>query len=219
MNKTTTDGKRFQNVDTKTNNCVFIKAMLEHPEELTQRIFSDSLESGIVKSKTILRLLPVLGTCKVNEEKLEKMAEEIFSDYFKRNPSTSFTYCIVYKIRCNNSINKEMIFSIVGRALRTLDVEIKVNFDNPDIVISVDVLQKICCLSILPEYFKFKKYNLHELGNNPSETPKEELPQSDALEVAKDETPREELSQNSDKLEEGSSQAPKEVDNQQETPE
>lgn len=41
----------------------------------------------------------------------------------------------------------------------------KVDLKNPQITVVVEVIKGLCCISILPDYFKLKKYNVHELTN------------------------------------------------------
>lgn len=41
--------------------------------------------------------------------------------------------------------------------------------DEPDLVIIVEIVQKACCLSVVKDYFEFRKYNLHEIVNKPTE--------------------------------------------------
>lgn len=41
----------------------------------------------------------------------------------------------------------------------------KADLKNPDIAVIVEVIRGICLLSIAPNYYKFKKYNLFEICN------------------------------------------------------
>lgn len=158
------ENRRFQNVTTKVKSVVFIKTTLSDPADLVQRIFDDTLESGLAQSRFILRLVPVLETCKAEEEKLNQMCEEQFSKYIEKHEcGEEVSYSTLYKIRCNNVINNQMIYACVNKALKKLRPKARVKYDNPDLVIHVNVMPKICCLSILKDYNKYKKYNLNEL--------------------------------------------------------
>ena len=121
-------------------------------------------QSQTSKSRFILKLFPVLGTCRANDEKIEKLAEEILPPFFTKSEK-QLTYCIVYKVRCNHTLSRDVILPLIGRVVHQIDPTIRVNFDNPDIVISVDVLQKVCCISVLTEFHKFRKYNVQEVAN------------------------------------------------------
>lgn len=47
----------------------------------------------------------------------------------------------------------------------------KVDLKNPKQTILLEVIKGLCCISLLPDYFKLKKYNIFEL----TQTKKEEL--------------------------------------------
>ena len=158
--------KRFQSVNTKAKSVIFIKTTLEEPMKLVEHIFNDTLKTGLAHSRFILRLVPVEGTCKAEEDKITQLCHEIFEVYFKDNfCSEELTFSTLYKIRFNNNLNRDIIYTCVNKALKTLKPMAKVDYDNPDIVINVDIIHNICCLGILRDYKKFKKYNLNELLN------------------------------------------------------
>lgn len=59
----------------------------------------------------------------------------------------------------------------------------KVDLKTPKITVVVEVIKGLCCISLLPDYFKFKKYNVHELvqvdkGTKDAET--QEKPNDDS---------------------------------------
>jgi len=155
------DGRRFQAVDTKTSNCIFIKTTLSHPDELVSHILNDVLDTGKTKARFILKIFPVLGTCRAVEDKIEKLVEELVADYFSDRPLG--TFATIYKVRCNN-LSRDVILPTVGRAVFKACPTSKVNLANPDYVISVDVLNRFACIGIMKDFSKLKKYNLQELA-------------------------------------------------------
>jgi len=42
----------------------------------------------------------------------------------------------------------------------------KADLKNPEIAVVVEIICGICLFSIAPNYYKFKKYNLHEICNS-----------------------------------------------------
>ena len=127
------------------------------------------MTSGISHSRFILRLVPVVGTCKAEVEKLTELCSQQLEKFFKDNEfEDEVTYSTIYKIRCNNLLNRDIIYTCVNKALKELKPNAKVDYDNPKIVINVNVLIKICCLSILTNFNKYKKYNINELLNTSS---------------------------------------------------
>ena len=157
------DERRFQAVDTKTSNCIFIKTTLDHPEELVTKLLSDVTDTGRTKARFILKIFPVLGTCRAVEDKIEKLVEELVSSYFADRPLG--TFAIIYKVRCNN-LSRDVILPAVGKAVYKVCPLSRVDLTNPDYVISVDVLTKFACISIMKDFNKLKKYNLQELAKS-----------------------------------------------------
>ena len=78
------------------------------------------------------------------------------------------TYEVLYKARCNTVMNKENVLDMVRQALLTLNskVHFKADLDNPDVCFNFELIKAICCVTILPEYFVYRKYNLVELGKH-----------------------------------------------------
>lgn len=61
----------------------------------------------------------------------------------------------------------------------------KADLKNPDIAVVVEIIKGFCLLSVAPEYYKYKRYNLLELCNIKADTPIFKEPESDALTSAK----------------------------------
>jgi len=155
------DERRFQALDTKTSNCLFIKTTLDHPDELVAKLLGDVFDTGTTKARYIVKMFPALGTCRAVEDKIEKLVEELVSSYFADRPLR--TFAILYKVRCN-SLSREVILSVAVRAVHKVCPLSKVDLTNPDYVISVDVLTTYACVSIMKDFYKFKKYNLQGLA-------------------------------------------------------
>ena len=153
--------RQFQAVDTKTSNCIFVKTTLDHPDELVTKLLTDVMDTGKAKARFILKIFPVLGTCRAVEDKIEKLVEELVSSYFAGRPLR--TFAIIYKVRCNN-LSRDVILPTVGKAVYKVCPLSKVDLTNPEYVISVDVLTKFACISIMKDFNRFKKYNLQELA-------------------------------------------------------
>ena len=48
--------------------------------------------------------------------------------------------------------------------MKDLSPNAKVEYKNPDLAIIFEIMKSHCCLSVLPQYYKYKKYNLGELA-------------------------------------------------------
>ena len=64
----------------------------------------------------------------------------------------------------NQNLFKEDVLKIVQETVK--DKNFRADLKNPDVCIVFEVLKSNCCLSILPNYYKLKKYNLIELAQS-----------------------------------------------------
>ena len=83
------------------------------------------------------------------------------------------TYCVIFKARLNNNFFKQDAIDIVGEVMKELCPGAKVEYKTPDLAVIFEVMKGHCCLSVLPNYYGYKKYNLIELACNVSEPKRE----------------------------------------------
>jgi len=166
--------RRFQQVESGANNCLFIKTTLHNPKLLVNSILDDIVSTKSQKARYILRMIPVIGTCKAFNENIEKLAEEKLSDIFKEG--TELTYCLLFKSRNNNNVLRDDMIKLIGSVVKNQPGKTSVDLKTPDICIVIEVIRNVCCLGIVEQYFKRKKYNLVELGksDNLADTKSEE---------------------------------------------
>ncbi|XP_067145198.1 THUMP domain-containing protein 1 [Centruroides vittatus] len=153
--------KRFQQLDTKVSNCLFIRTEVNDPSQLVYDIFEDIQKSQIQKTRCILRMLPILITCKAYLENIEKSVEALL-DKFKDN-STEQTFSIIVKIRHNNSIGREAIVASIYRQISQLRPTWKADLKFFKLAVVVEILHTVCCLGIAKDYLQFRKYNLAQI--------------------------------------------------------
>lgn len=175
--------RRFQSIDSGANNVIFIKTLNVEPEKLVHHILKDLYATKKKKTRVILRMLPVTGTCKAFPEDLKKYAETFFQPWFK--VPNKGTFQIVYKARNNNHMNRDEVIKDLAGIVGTLNPENKVDLTNPEYTIVVEIIKNICCLSVVKDYNLFRKYNLQEVVKSA----KEEKPQEPAGDETKDKTP------------------------------
>ena len=154
---------RFQNTDTKTKNLVFIRTLLPNPCELAHTIFTDIFDSQVQKARYALRMLPVAVTCKANINQITETAKSLFKLDFETAFGHGRKFTTVCKIRNNNSLSRTAVLPSLSRIIQEMNPLHTLCHDEPDLVIIVEVIRNICCLSVVKDYFKYKKYNLHEI--------------------------------------------------------
>lgn len=152
---------RFQNVSTNCKNILFIKVSESiDPFQLTQAIFEEIKETKKFLTKRVLRLIPVAVTCKYKLDAILKAFEQVI----EAEIAQECTFKIEAKIRNNNDITKTQIIQSVFEIVKQKRENWKVNFVAPELIINVDVLNKIGCISILKNYYHFKRYNPNEFS-------------------------------------------------------
>ncbi|KYN04007.1 PREDICTED: THUMP domain-containing protein 1 homolog [Cyphomyrmex costatus] len=155
--------RRFQVVDTGVKNMIFITSTLPNPLELVTKIVSKLDTTKEQCTRYLLRLLPIEVVCKAYMDNIKTKANKLFEKYFAQEPKT---FSIVFNRRSNNSIRRDEIIEDLADIILKKNPGNKTDLKNPDIAVIVEVIRGICLLSVAPNYYKFKKYNLLEICNN-----------------------------------------------------
>ncbi|XP_069342962.1 THUMP domain-containing protein 1 [Eulemur rufifrons] len=153
--------RRFQSVESGANNVVFIRTLGIEPEKLVHHILQDMYKTKKKKTRVILRMLPISGTCKAFLEDMKKYAETFLEPWFKA-PNKG-TFQIVYKSRNNSHMNREEVIKELAGIVGSLNPENKVDLTNPQYTVVVEIIKAVCCLSVVKDYTLFRKYNLQEV--------------------------------------------------------
>ncbi|XP_060910784.1 THUMP domain-containing protein 1 [Labrus mixtus] len=163
--------RRFQAFESGANNVIFIRTLNLESDKLVHHILSDLHSTKKKKSRVILRMLPVTGTCKAFQEDIVKYLGTYLEPWFK-TPNCA-TYQIAFKAR-NSSHNKrdEIIKSVAG-LVGKLNPKNKVDLTNPELTIIVEVIRAVCCISVVKDYTLYRKYNVQEVVKE--DTPKPDV--------------------------------------------
>jgi len=153
--------RRFQQVESGANNCVFIKTSIDAPGKLVEAIVNDLNETKVQKCRFILRMLPILGTCKAYEKNIEELAQSVVPSFVKDDDDR--TFCVLFKTRNTNQVSREDVFRVIGGVMRSLDGEWRVDLTSPGVCVVVEVIRTICCIGVVRHFYDRKKYNLVEL--------------------------------------------------------
>lgn len=161
---------RFQAIDSGAANCIFIKTTIPNPVELGVRIVRDLNQTKDQKTRHLLRLVPIEIVCKASLDDIVAAAGKIFDKHFLGGEGKTFS--IIYNKRYNNSIKRDEIIDKLADLVTLKNCKNKVNLKNPEVSVIVEIIKGLCCLSVVEEYVKLKKYNLIEIANGGA--PKEE---------------------------------------------
>ncbi|XP_069762368.1 THUMP domain-containing protein 1 isoform X2 [Narcine bancroftii] len=152
---------RFQALDSGANNVVFIKTHNIEPDKLVHHILKDLHTTKKKKTRAILRMLPVSGSCKAFMEEIPKYFETFLEPWFKVPKKATFQ--IVYKARNNNHMSRDDVIKALAGVVVNLNAENKVDLRNPEYTIIVEIIKGVCCVSVVRDYILFRKYNLQEV--------------------------------------------------------
>ncbi|XP_058462401.1 THUMP domain-containing protein 1 homolog [Malaya genurostris] len=176
---------RFESVETGAKNCCFITTVLNDPKELALKIVRDLTESKKLKSRNILRLMPIEVVTKANLKDIIDAAGGLFDRYFLKEPKT---FAIVFNRRYNNSIDRDGVINELAGLISAKNIGNKANLKHPELAVIVEIIKGLCLISVVPEYYEFRKYNLVEICSQKEEQTKETTEQTQ--ETAPDQDPK-----------------------------
>ncbi|RXN31762.1 THUMP domain-containing 1 [Labeo rohita] len=159
-----THQQRFSAVESGANNVVFIRT--HGVEQLVHHILSDLHQTKKRKSRVILRMLPVSGTCKAFPEEMEKFLSVFLERWFKE--PLRATYQICFKARNSSHNKRDDVIKAVAGLVGKLNPLNKVDLTNPELTIIIEIIKTVCCVSVVKDYTLFRKYNLQEVAKEPT---------------------------------------------------
>lgn len=149
--------KRFQQIESGAKNFLFIKTILDDPVKLAQTIVSELKSDGSQQSRFLIRLVPIEVTCKAYVKDITVAFMPLAEKYFKDNPTT---FSVVYNHRNNNSVNRDEVIQAVAEQVFQVNSNNKVDLKIPNISIVIEVIKGIALIGVVPDFIKYKKYNL-----------------------------------------------------------
>ncbi|XP_025190748.1 THUMP domain-containing protein 1 [Melanaphis sacchari] len=157
--------KKFTPSATGVGQCLFISTTVEDPCDLVYKILEDIEKTKVQKTKFLLRMLPILVTCKANLISIKSACANLLPKYFSTEPTT---FAILFNHRYNNSVPrdeiiKELANQVVSFGQHTVDLS-----GGAKLTIIVEVVKSVCCLSVVRDYGRFCKFNLLSVCTRPA---------------------------------------------------
>ncbi|XP_041098511.1 THUMP domain-containing protein 1-like [Polyodon spathula] len=159
-------------MESGANNVVFVRTLNIDPGKLVHHILQDLHTTKKKKSRVILRMLPVSGTCKAFIEEMEKYLGPFLESWFKA-PNQG-TFQIVFKARNSSHAKRDEVIKLLAGLVGNMNPKNKVDLTNPEFTIIVEIIKSVCCVSVVRDYVLFRKFNLQEVVKNHKEP--EDLP-------------------------------------------
>lgn len=171
--------QKFQSLSTGVQNCLFIRTTIDDPVTLGTTIIRDLAETKAKKTKVTLRFLPIEVICKAKIEDMKDAAGILFDKYFLKEPST---FAINFNRRFSD-MNRDVVIKELADIVALKNTGNKVNLNEPQLSIIVEIIKGHCLLSVLPDYIKLKKYNVNELWANKKKESSEKAEEETEQEV------------------------------------
>ncbi|ORX75087.1 hypothetical protein BCR32DRAFT_297106 [Anaeromyces robustus] len=150
---------KFEIVPLNINCLGFIRAKIPiDPTKVVHSIFETIETKKEKKTRYTQRVIPIMNTCITNKPEIFRLAETIIKPYFPDDQQKE--YAIMIKIRNNSKMDRmEIIKGVAG----VIGEKHKVNLTNPQLFVIIEIFKTICGISVVDDYFNYKKYNMEEV--------------------------------------------------------
>ncbi|TTE81776.1 THUMP domain-containing protein 1 [Bagarius yarrelli] len=194
--------RRFTALESGANNVLFIRTHGIEPEQLVHSILQDLYTTRRLKSRVILRMLPVCGSCKAFPEDMLKFLQSFLQPWFQSPSQASYQIC--FKSRNNSQSKRDDVIKSIAGLVNRLNPKNKVDLTDPELSIIIEVIKSVCCVSVIRDYKRFRKYNLQEVAKGPANQEslqQEAIKEADNQESSQEEVSKELTNQESSQLE------------------
>ncbi|KAB5523794.1 hypothetical protein PHYPO_G00156510 [Pangasianodon hypophthalmus] len=173
--------RRFTALESGANNVLFIRTHNIDPGELVHSVLQDLYSTRRLKSRVILRMLPVCGSCRAFPEDMLKFLHSFLQPWFLSPNHASYQIC--FKSRNNSHSKRDDIIKSIAGLVNRLNPKNKVDLTNPELSIIIEVIKSVCCVSVIRDYKRFRKYNLQEVAKGPAtqESSQQEVAEDPAI--------------------------------------
>ncbi|KAG5887035.1 hypothetical protein JTB14_029994 [Gonioctena quinquepunctata] len=158
--------RRFQVVESGAKNFLFITTTVEDPVKLAHSVVSELEATKSQQTRFLIRLVPIEVTCKAYIKEIETVFQPLAEKYFKDSPRT---FSIVYNHRNNNNLNRDEVIKVVADIVAKANSDNKVDLKSADVSIVIEVIKGIALIGVVPDFIKYKKYNLLSITEKESE--------------------------------------------------
>ncbi|CAE6480375.1 hypothetical protein RSOLAG22IIIB_07314 [Rhizoctonia solani] len=146
-----------------------IEVVLQHMEQVSQ--------TGVSGTRALVRLVPASGICAANMPAITSLATELFDKAFAGEGVQPKKYKIELKIRSHKVLTRDEVIKSIAQCVPS-DKGHTVDLTNQDTTILVELFKGICTISVVPDYEKYKRFNVVQIvqethKKNEDQEPKE----------------------------------------------
>ncbi|KAJ3065452.1 hypothetical protein HDU98_011195, partial [Podochytrium sp. JEL0797] len=159
--------KRFMWLNVGIECCLFVKCHASvDPTALVKFMLADLNDTKIQKTRYLQRILPAAETCLAFMDHITPMAKRLLPTYFSGEGMEPKKFSIVFARRNNTTIDRDSLIPPIA-AIATETVQHTVSLTEPDICVIVEIFKGVCAMSVVENYYEFKKFNLESIhGKN-----------------------------------------------------
>ncbi|GLT53750.1 hypothetical protein SLA2020_270000 [Shorea laevis] len=156
--------RRFFKLDSGCNGVVFIQMRKRDgdpgPNSIVQHMMTSAASTRKHMSRFILRMLPIEVACYTSEEEISRAIKPLVAQYFPVDTQNPQKFAVMFGARANSGIDRMKIINAVAKSVPGPH---KVDLNNPDKTIIVEIIKTVCLIGVVEKYKEFAKYNLRQL--------------------------------------------------------
>lgn len=156
--------QRFANCQTNTPCLIFIscKPPVE-PVTLVLKYLDSIRENGITQTRYISRLTPVSSSCITAIPEIKNLTRKTMEEFISLlGDDVMFSYKIELRIRNHSTLTRQ---SLIEAVADSVPKRFKVDLENPEVFILMEVFKSTCGMSVVRDYYKLKKFNVLEIAS------------------------------------------------------
>ncbi|PQQ20775.1 high mobility group nucleosome-binding domain-containing protein 5 [Prunus yedoensis var. nudiflora] len=156
--------RRFISLDSGCNGVVFVQMRKRDgdpsPKDIVQHMMASAAATRRHMSRFILRVLPIEVACYSSEEDISRAIKPLLAQHFPVETQNPQKFAVLYEARANTGIDRMKIINAVAKSVPGPH---KVDLNNPDKTIVVEIVKTICLIGVVDKYKELAKYNLRQL--------------------------------------------------------
>eukprot|EP00117_Sycon_ciliatum_P032095 scpid5279/ scgid24964/ THUMP domain-containing protein 1 len=165
LKQTAPGQRRFQSIRSGAKNVIFIRCSKEVDVcQLVHDMLEDMSATKKAKARFCQRFLPASDVSYASISSITEQAKRVLAPHFHKPACEApTTFGVVYKCRNNTDMDRDTIIKAVADVAVEGGIAHKVDLANPVLVISVEIVKTMCCMSVVKDFYKFKRYNIHSI--------------------------------------------------------
>ncbi|BBH02283.1 THUMP domain-containing protein [Prunus dulcis] len=152
--------RRFISLDSGCNGVVFVQMRKRDGDPSPKDIVQHMMASAAATRRHMSRVLPIEVACYSSEEDISRAIKPLLAQHFPVETQNPQKFAVLYEARANTGIDRMKIINAVAKSV---PVPHKVDLNNPDKTIVVEIVKTICLIGVVDKYKELAKYNLRQL--------------------------------------------------------